>query len=206
MSHLRAILFRVVVPSLIIASAWATQTFLDPEDRFVSEDVSLYVRIFAGFWLSIGLISLFFRAVGELSYFKGNLLLIIAPFLALIAVQYFFNGQEQYYEEAVVASAIWLFIGLAWWFLKYIFVPSEEELKEEEVKATRAAAKRRGALAEKIVCPHCNEKGQVWRRTDVSRTEETTGVGLAVLSVNKTRTNKKVTELRCGNCATTWDV
>ena len=63
-----------------------------------------------------------------------------------------------------------------------------------------------GSLASKIVCPHCNEKGKVWRKENATATEMTRETGIGAVIGKKTVTNKEITKLHCKNCGTTWSI
>ena len=60
----------------------------------------------------------------------------------------------------------------------------------------------------RLVCPHCQEKGGVFKKLDVTRSQETrntTNVTAAIMS-GKHTTTRKVTQLHCVKCDTTWDI
>lgn len=65
-----------------------------------------------------------------------------------------------------------------------------------------------GRRSPRIVCPHCQEKGGVFKKLNVTRSQETrntTNVTAAVMS-GKHTTTRKVTQLHCVKCDTTWDI
>ena len=70
------------------------------------------------------------------------------------------------------------------------------------------AKKTIGTKNSRLICPHCQEKGGVYKKLDVTRREETrdsTNVTAAILKGVQT-TTKKVTQLHCVNCDTSWDI
>lgn len=81
-------------------------------------------------------------------------------------------------------------------------ISSEERAKGREVE------KNIGTVSSQIICPHCQVKGQVYKKLGVARREnttDTTNLTAAILSGTKT-TVRKVTQLHCVNCHTTWDI
>lgn len=70
------------------------------------------------------------------------------------------------------------------------------------------AKKTIGTKNSRLICPHCQEKGGVYKKLDVARREETrdsTNVTAAILKGVQT-TTKKVTQLHCVKCDTSWDI
>lgn len=62
-----------------------------------------------------------------------------------------------------------------------------------------------GERAPKIICPHCQEKGKVWRKNDTTIFEEGREKGIVGATIGrKTVNQKKVTKLYCKNCETSW--
>ena len=86
------------------------------------------------------------------------------------------------------------------------------EAKIEKIEYQRQADahnvhyKKYGVLAVKIICPHCNEKGGVWRNENVPVNELTRETGIGAVIGKRTVTEKKVTNLHCKNCKTTWAI
>lgn len=81
-------------------------------------------------------------------------------------------------------------------------------MSAEERARRREVEKNIGALSPQIICPHCQVKGQVYKKLGVDRREnttDTTNLTAAILSGTKT-TVRKVTQLHCVNCDTTWDI
>jgi len=79
------------------------------------------------------------------------------------------------------------------------------EKTRRDVISKRVAKEKYGVSAPKIICPHCNVTGKVWRNEN-AKTEERSreqGVVGAVIG-RKTITEKKVTKLHCKNCNTSW--
>jgi len=64
-----------------------------------------------------------------------------------------------------------------------------------------------GAYASEVVCPHCNTKGQVRKRSKAI-TEESREKGVIGATIGRKTITKKgsVTQLHCDNCAVTWTV
>jgi hypothetical protein len=82
----------------------------------------------------------------------------------------------------------------------------EKVQKERQITSEKAHYERFGVLAAKITCPHCNEKGKVWRNQNVKVNELTRETGIGAVIGKKTITEKKVTNLHCKNCGTTWSI
>jgi hypothetical protein len=82
----------------------------------------------------------------------------------------------------------------------------EKVQKERQIASGKAHREKYGVLAAKITCPHCNEKGQVWRNQDVNVNELTRETGIGAVIGKRTITEKKVTNLHCKNCGTTWSI
>ena len=81
-------------------------------------------------------------------------------------------------------------------------------LSPEERETSRAIEKKIGILAPKVICPHCQTKGQVHKKMGVKRyenTTDTTNLTAAILSGKKTSA-REVTQLHCTNCETAWDI
>ena len=81
-------------------------------------------------------------------------------------------------------------------------------ISAEERAEKREIEKSIGELMPKIICPHCQTKGQVHKKLGVERREnttDTTNLTAAILSGTKT-TVRKVTQLHCTNCETAWDI
>jgi len=65
-----------------------------------------------------------------------------------------------------------------------------------------------GTLVQQLICPHCQTKGQVYKKLNadkVATTSDTTSRTSAVLSGTQ-RTVSKVTQLYCKHCSTTWTI
>jgi len=73
------------------------------------------------------------------------------------------------------------------------------QLESERIHKTKY-----GVEASKIVCPHCGEKGSVWKNTEAKSLEKTRETGVGAVIGRKTITEKKVTKLHCKNCDTGW--
>ena len=62
-----------------------------------------------------------------------------------------------------------------------------------------------GYQAPKVICPHCGDKGNVWKNESAKITEESREKGIIGATIGrKTITQKTVTKLHCKNCATSW--
>jgi hypothetical protein len=62
-----------------------------------------------------------------------------------------------------------------------------------------------GYHAPKVKCPHCGEKGNVWKNESAKTTEESREKGIIGATIGrKTITEKTVTKLHCKNCKTSW--
>jgi len=77
---------------------------------------------------------------------------------------------------------------------------------QRQADAHNVHYKKYGVLAAKIICPHCNEKGGVWRNENVPVNELTRETGIGAVIGKRTVTEKKVTNLHCKNCKTTWAI
>ena len=76
---------------------------------------------------------------------------------------------------------------------------------KDQFFAERAKTEKYGDHAPKIVCPHCGGKGKVWRNENATTEEKTREDGLVGSVIGrKTVTEKKVTQLHCKECGTTW--
>lgn len=65
-----------------------------------------------------------------------------------------------------------------------------------------------GTKNPRLICPHCQIKGGVYKKLDETRREQTrdsTNITAAILKGVQT-TTRKVTQLHCVNCDTTWDI
>ena len=96
--------------------------------------------------------------------------------------------------------------------LKKKYPTTEKDVREvrrlrgvkRESEYARAHTAKYGVEASKNVCPHCGEKGSVWKNTRAKSTEKTRETGLGAVIGRKTITEKDVTKLRCKNCDTEW--
>ena len=77
---------------------------------------------------------------------------------------------------------------------------------QEAIRKEQREERKFGSLASKIVCPHCNEKGKVWRNEKATATERTRETGIGAVIGRKTVTYKHITNLHCKNCGTTWSI
>ena len=77
----------------------------------------------------------------------------------------------------------------------------------QEKRRDESAEKFRiGKKASKIICPHCKEKGSVYKKENTSRIDSTRETGVGAIIGRKTLTSRKVTQMHCKACGTTWDV
>ena len=77
----------------------------------------------------------------------------------------------------------------------------------DSVRKTTTERQRYGERAPKIICPHCQEKGKVWRKNDATIFEEGREKGIVGGTIGRKIVNqKKVTKLYCKNCETSWTV
>tara|TARA_B100001142_G_scaffold67362_1_gene67160 strand:+ start:579 stop:1229 length:651 start_codon:yes stop_codon:yes gene_type:complete len=77
----------------------------------------------------------------------------------------------------------------------------------DSVRKTTTERIKYGERAPKIICPHCQEKGKVWRKNDATIFEEGREKGIVGATIGrKTVNQKKVTKLYCKNCETSWTV
>mgnify|MGYP000067649359 CR=1 FL=1 len=75
----------------------------------------------------------------------------------------------------------------------------------DSVRKTTTERLKHGERAPKIICPHCQEKGKVWRKNDATIFEEGREKGIVGATIGrKTVNQKKVTKLYCKNCETSW--
>ena len=75
----------------------------------------------------------------------------------------------------------------------------------DSVRKTTTERQRYGERAPKIICPHCQEKGKVWRKNDATIFEEGREKGIVGGTIGRKIVNqKKVTKLYCKNCETSW--
>lgn len=86
----------------------------------------------------------------------------------------------------------------------------KEEVQREYNKALGEVSKEYdtiGVHSPKVICPHCSEKGNVWRNDNATREEKSQEAGVigAVIG-KKTITKKQVTQMHCKNCSTSWVV
>ena len=86
----------------------------------------------------------------------------------------------------------------------------KEEAEKEYNKALREVTKEYnefGLHAPKVICPHCSEKGNVWRNENATREERSQEAGFVGAVIGrKTVTKKQVTQMHCKNCSTSWVV
>jgi hypothetical protein len=85
---------------------------------------------------------------------------------------------------------------------------AEETRRRSAEQASREEVKQIGFSVPKVICPHCQTKGQVFKKDGAQRrdtTSDTSNLTAAVLHGTKT-TVRKVNQLHCKNCTTTWDV
>jgi len=96
--------------------------------------------------------------------------------------------------------------------LKKKYPSTEKDVREvrrlrkvkRESEYARAHTATYGVKASKNICPHCGEKGSVWKNARAKSTEKTRETGLGAVIGRKTITEKDVTKLRCKNCDTEW--
>jgi len=75
----------------------------------------------------------------------------------------------------------------------------------DSVRKTTTERQRYGERAPKIICPHCQEKGKVWRKNDATIFEEGREKGIVGATIGRKIVNqKKVTKFYCKNCKTSW--
>lgn len=91
---------------------------------------------------------------------------------------------------------------------------SREELDKIIARGSAHASTNRrttsyayGAVASEVICPHCNTKGQVRKRSK-EITEESREKGIIGATIGRKTITKKgsVTQLHCDNCDVTWTV
>ena len=87
---------------------------------------------------------------------------------------------------------------------------TEKRAEKEYNKALREVTKEYdtiGVHSPKVICPHCSEKGNVWRNDNATTEEKSQEAGVigAVIG-KKTITKKQVTQMHCKNCSTSWVV
>lgn len=99
-------------------------------------------------------------------------------------------------------------IGLFIWGMAKL-EPTPEEKREAKAARRVEAQRQRSAL----VCPHCDTAGQVFpsavvRKQGISGGKATGALftGGASMLVTGLSRKQRATEMRCGNCGTTWDV
>ena len=83
---------------------------------------------------------------------------------------------------------------------------SEKDYKKTVRKVTKEYNEF-GLHAPKVICPHCSEKGNVWRNENATREERSQEAGFVGAVIGrKTVTKKQVTQMHCKNCSTSWVV
>jgi hypothetical protein len=92
------------------------------------------------------------------------------------------------------------------------FDKKEKILKKEREENEEGYRKRQntrwaGSISPNLVCPHCQTKGEVYKKTvQLKETSREKGIIGATIG-RKTITNKgRATEMYCENCETTWQV
>ena len=91
--------------------------------------------------------------------------------------------------------------------LDKIIARGSARLEQHASTNRRTTSYAYGAVASEVVCPHCNTKGQVRKRTK-EITEESREKGIIGATIGRKTITKKgsVTQLHCDNCDVTWTV
>jgi hypothetical protein len=84
------------------------------------------------------------------------------------------------------------------------YIKIEQNISERQAKITEEYRHKSqyGDTNPNLVCPHCQTKGQV--RSKAS--EEVTSTKVVPVVGNTIKARKKVTQMHCDNCGTTWNV
>jgi hypothetical protein len=176
--------------------------------------------LYLSFWLIRGTWRFLFQPPGEDSWrFQG----IEGPAFAPLITQYHYGHS---FDSSAGLRAVWLKdkikntsnkrkskkwqkeldkLSENYDLKKNIETVRRVEKTRKDIISKRVAVEKYGVSAPKIICPHCNVTGQVWRNEN-AKTEERSreqGVIGAVIG-RKTITEKKVTKLNCKNCNTSW--
>jgi predicted RNA-binding Zn-ribbon protein involved in translation (DUF1610 family) len=79
------------------------------------------------------------------------------------------------------------------------------EKKILDIGTFKTELKKYGEHAPKLSCPHCGDRGNVWRNKDAKVEERSRESGIIGSVIGrKTVTEKSVTKLHCKNCGTSW--
>jgi hypothetical protein len=190
------------------------------EFEFLVTTIILLMWLYLSFWLIRGTWRFLFQPPGEDSWrFQG----IEGPAFAPLITQYHYGHS---FDSSAGLRAVWLKdkikntsnkrkskkwqkeldkLSENYDLKKNIETVRRVEKTRKDIISKRVAVEKYGVSAPKIICPHCNVTGQVWRNEN-AKTEERSreqGVIGAVIG-RKTITEKKVTKLNCKNCNTSW--
>ena len=190
------------------------------EFEFLVTTIILLMWLYLSFWLIRGTWRFLFQPPGEDSWrFQG----IEGPAFAPLITQYHYGHS---FDSSAGLRAVWLKdkikntsnkrkskkwqkeldkLSENYDLKKNIETVRRVEKTRKDIISKRVAVEKYGVSAPKIICPHCNVTGKVWRNEN-AKTEERSkeqGVVGAVI-VRKTITEKKVTKIHCKNCNTSW--
>ncbi len=84
----------------------------------------------------------------------------------------------------------------------YVAVTSSIRERQSKIMANYHQSTQFGDVNPNLVCPHCQTKGKV--RSKAS--EEITSTKVVPVVGNTIKARKKVTQMHCDNCGTTWNV
>jgi len=191
-----------------------------PEFEFLIVTIMLLMWLYLSFWFIRGIWRFLFQPPGEDSWrFQGT----EGPAFAPLITDYY-SGHS--FDSSAGLRAVWLKDKikntsnnrkLKKWQKELdklsenydlnsnIETVKRVEKTRKDIISKRVAVEKYGVSAPKIICPHCNVTGKVWRNEN-AKTEERSreqGVVGAVIG-RKTITEKKVTKLHCKNCNTSW--
>lgn len=134
-----------------------------------------------------------FQAKNELGEFFSLIIGLLIP------IGYFFKefndgiGEEKVKKAKLAAMTV---------EEKKAYELQQEEDRRRETE--RHHENRYGSISPKIVCMHCQVKGQVRTTLGKSVTRSSGGVVSDVISGTGRTTTKDVTQFHCDNCDTTW--
>jgi hypothetical protein len=82
----------------------------------------------------------------------------------------------------------------------------EAEAKADHERAESNLVEMYGLISPKLVCQHCQEKGQVRSKSGTRQTTSSGGFIADTVTGAKRTTSQKVTKFYCGNCGIGWSV
>ena len=157
----------------------------------VSDKLYIIVSVFYG--ISWFLLSLWGFGSNGLAFFLPWLLMSFVLFMA----------------------SMWTWLGLSDWSEKnrlkkmsgeaqadYAAYKKASSAATNEMLARHRVIDRYGMPNVNLVCPHCQTKGQVRSKS----VDEITSTKVVPIVGNNIKTRKKVTQMHCDNCDTTWNV